>query len=370
MKKAFLTLLSIALALSIGVTACTPPEEPEPLVYDGVYGPEWDRVVEAARQEGELVGYTSFCVGTRGEAVQAAFGDEYGITISGVSGLSAEIHEKVRTEVASGTVEGDIWDGIPPVAALAVDEGLNQEFVSRLPEYTASYPDEWRDDPMRADGYVINVFDTPFAPMINTDLVTGNDTPTSWLDLLDPKWKGQLVIDSPTLQGTLYRLYYIFPSWGIDPDWYFTKLGENEPVVTSNVYVAANEVADGNYAIAVMGYYQYLYPRSHLPIQFCSMEEGWTLGGGTPFMLIEGAPHYNAALVFLNWCLTTEGVTTLTEAAGQTVTKRTDTDDYWNMDLVTGNISEMVEFTYDEWLEIKDLQPTGTLEDLMGLPPA
>ena len=41
----------------------------------------------------------------------------------------------------------------------------------------------------------------PYGILINTDLVKPADEPKSWQDLLDPKWKGKIVMFDPTISG-------------------------------------------------------------------------------------------------------------------------------------------------------------------------
>ncbi|MCS5421315.1 MULTISPECIES: ABC transporter substrate-binding protein [Psychrilyobacter] len=46
----------------------------------------------------------------------------------------------------------------------------------------------------------------PMVMIYNTDLVTKEDAPTSWNDLIDPKWKGEIAMASPVKSGSSYTI--------------------------------------------------------------------------------------------------------------------------------------------------------------------
>jgi len=373
----FLTLLMLIVGCSSSpsplstTTAVPPPSTTSTVsVITADYGPAWDKIVAAAKAEGELTGYGVEFVDARGKAIIDSFGAKYGIKVNGASGLSSQLLEKIKTETATGKVVCDIASFTMPVQSSANQDGLLQEFVSKLPEYQTTKASGWKADPTRLNGSVVFAQGTVFGPFINTDLVKGNDIPKSWNDLLDPKWDGKLILDSPTLQGVCYRLYQALPKMGINPDEYFTKLGKNNPAVKAGIYDVVSAVAKGDYSIAVMGYYQYVSQNrpSGVPVQIASVNESWIFTEGSVFSMVKNCPHPNAALVFLNWYLTTEGVKTVTEAAKQTMVIKAGMPDYWDMDGLTDGISKLIYFTPEDYQQIVANQTTGKLEQLMGLP--
>jgi len=387
MKGKKLLMLVGSVCLILVLAACpAPPEEtptpttptpttPTPTTPTGavVYGPAWDKIVAAAKAEGELNGYATEFTGERGKAIQDTFGDKYGIKINGVGGISSAVVERLKVEAATGRVIGDVCGITMPNQALLYKEGLLQEFVSKLPEWELTKEDGWKVDPTRLDGHLIVTQGTVWAPGINTNLVKGDDIPTSWYDLLDPKWDGKLVMDSPTLQGAIYWLYLAMPQMGIDRDDYFEKLGKNHPMIKENVYVVWNAVKDGIAHMSVNGYYQFVSQNrpAGAPIQITAPKEGWYFSEGSNMSIVKDCPHPNAALLFMNWYLTEEGTRVVTEAGGLTMVLRKGMKDYWDQSEIAGPIlpiEKIFFLTTEDWENAPVLQQSGYLEELMGLP--
>lgn len=98
--------------------------------------------------------------------------------------------------------KADVWyggGGILPFEA-AIDRGI-------LTSYTPEYAEDWEvvEDGIKMkheDGkYVgIEIFVLGFA--YNTDLVTEEEAPKTWADLLDPKWEGKIQFPNPAASGT------------------------------------------------------------------------------------------------------------------------------------------------------------------------
>lgn len=98
--------------------------------------------------------------------------------------------------------KADVWyggGGILPFEA-AIDRGI-------LTSYIPEYAEDWEvvEDGIKMkheDGkYVgIEIFVLGFA--YNTDLVTEEEAPKTWADLLDPKWEGKIQFPNPAASGT------------------------------------------------------------------------------------------------------------------------------------------------------------------------
>lgn len=84
--------------------------------------------------------------------------------------------------------------------------------------------------------------------MLNTKQLGGLPAPRSWSDLLDPKWKGKLIIADPANSSTAYTIL-----WGVDKmlgaDG-LKKLADNIKV-TSSAPTVLRGVAQGEYAVGL-----------------------------------------------------------------------------------------------------------------------
>ncbi len=87
--------------------------------------------------------------------------------------------------------------------------------------------------------------------IVNTELVAEADRPDSIMDLIDPKWRGQVGIAKPLAGTTATHAACLFAAWGDDEaKAFFTKLKANAKVVSGNKQVA-QDVAAGKLAFGL-----------------------------------------------------------------------------------------------------------------------
>jgi iron(III) transport system substrate-binding protein len=90
---------------------------------------------------------------------------------------------------------------------------------------------------------------------VNTDILEkkGLDMPQSWEDLLDPQYKGEIVLPDPGTSGTAFLFVStIMQIMGEEKGWeYLKKLDENVAQYTKSGTAPAQMVAQGEYAIGI-----------------------------------------------------------------------------------------------------------------------
>ena len=81
----------------------------------------------------------------------------------------------------------------------------------------------------------------------------GYEMPKSYKDLLDPKWKGQIVIPSPRTSGTAYMINYSFLQlYGEKEGWdYLSKLNQNVAFYTKSGNAPTDLVGRGEYLLGL-----------------------------------------------------------------------------------------------------------------------
>jgi iron(III) transport system substrate-binding protein len=148
-----------------------------------------------------------------------------------------------------------VWGMMHSFALLAEPMDILYEYDS--PSWT-DIPAEFKDPSGRWYGwsYWYN------AVAVNTDLIeaAGYEPPASWQDLLDPKWKGEIVAPDPGTSGTAYLLVAtIMQLMGEEAGWeYLYALHENIDQYTKSGTAPAQMVAEGEYMIGLswdMGVY-------------------------------------------------------------------------------------------------------------------
>lgn len=108
---------------------------------------------------------------------------------------SQEVFDRIRSEQANP--QADIWFGGPDVIfARGAEKDLLQPF---RPTWARELPPESRD----ADDLYFGLYLAVPILMFNSDAVSGEDIPIDWDDLLDERWKGEVIIRDPLASGTM-----------------------------------------------------------------------------------------------------------------------------------------------------------------------
>src|SRR5918992_5457636 len=149
--------------------------------------PERQKIlVEGAKKEGRISWYTSLIVDQVVRPVKEAFEKKYPfVQIEFFRGNSERLVQKMFAEYQGKRYEVDIVDGTV-TAPMVRKAGYLQRFYSPA---VADYPAELKDP----QGYwgVSNVYF--FSLGYNTRMVKPNEVPKTYEDLLNPRWKGQMM---------------------------------------------------------------------------------------------------------------------------------------------------------------------------------
>lgn len=320
------------------LVACAPKASPapaSPAAPRPVSGPapttaasqpsEWDKVVASAKREGRVLLYTFGLTGDTGNVVTRAFEEKYGIKADAVTGIGTVLVERIRTEKAAGKYIADTLDTSGALVMGAKREGLTQPWGD-LPVLTENV---FRLPPqLDPEKHALQFNVTYYAIYVNTELVKPGEEPRSWKDLLDPKWKGKITIDSPVTSPAWPRTYYLLAlrNQVLERD-YVKKLAANSPKIVPSVRDVAPTVARGETPIGVT---QSLLANPLIakgaPIKPIVPAEGTVMMGATTISMVKGATHPNAARLFVNWLLSREGQSIYTSAE-KVLTVRNDVAD-------------------------------------------
>jgi iron(III) transport system substrate-binding protein len=295
---------------------------------------DWDKVVEAARKEGRVVVSIPTSAELRKE-FETGFQKAYpGIELElNVARGSANIN-KIAEEQNAGVRSIDLHMGgtTSIITGLLANNYLDPVLPSMiLPEVRD--PKNWWGGHIWADtakryvysftGYMTETI------WYNSSLVKAEDIP-SWDSLLDPKWKGKIVILDPRSPGSGESNWAFLLR--IKGEQFLAKLAAQEMMVGRNLRQLAEQVARGKSAVSIgVSYYTYLpFIKAGLPVKSVSnIKEGYYAGTGSGNLaVLKNPPHPNAAKVFVNWLLSKEGQTGVTKALGQP-TRRFDVDTKW-----------------------------------------
>lgn len=112
---------------------------------------------------------------------------------------SQEVLERVRAEAANP--QADVWFGAP---AEAFDRATKENLLEPYkPTWASAIDPEGRD---AADNWY-GTYLTPEVIAYNSQALTAATAPKDWDDVVDPKWKGKLLVRDPIASGTMRAIF-------------------------------------------------------------------------------------------------------------------------------------------------------------------
>lgn len=234
------------------------------------------------------------------------FSEKTGIKVNVVAAGTGEILKRIQAE--SENPLGDvIWGG-------------GAESLNSFKEYFAPYKTSSHDriDPLFRDpqdkwfGFAL----LPMVIIYNTDLVAGDDIPTSWADTINPKWKGKVAMASPVKSGSSYTITAtILTAFGKDNgvgyDFLKKFIANLDGKILGSSSGVPKGVVDKEYSIGLAhekGAIKYKNAGGHLGIVYPS--EG-TSAVPDAAALIKGAKNEENAKLFLDYIVSKDVQKTL-----------------------------------------------------------
>jgi len=330
-KSCFIALLVVWLL----IIACAPPSQPvatpspvqatlaatptstvsPPTSQDAA----WAKVVEAAKKEGLITIYgASQLAGDGGRKTIETFSSKYGIRVDMLLVSGRQAVERIR-------VESKMKQPISDIAAIGLNSttelsqsGLLENIAQELPELRNK--DAFRVDPLyNPNGEVFNIAFAPSVAVINSKIVTANDEPKSYMDLLDPKWKKNIILVDPrTGAGGGFTWFGTMRYYKILDDDYFRRFALQEPILWGgSTREELNMIARGEVKISALTQASNVAQlmAEGAPIKSISMTEG-SAAFTDAVSMVKGAIHPNAARLFINWLLSKEGQDVYARAFG------------------------------------------------------
>jgi iron(III) transport system substrate-binding protein len=257
-------------------------------------------LVAAANREARVVFYTAvdLAVSTR---LANAFMQRYPKVHVQIERTGAErLTQRVMQEYDSRIKAVDVVDSSDTSGMLDwKDRGWLARFLPV--EVLKLWPKDERDADERFAAFRAHVSVMGY----NTSLVKPQDAPQSFVDLLDPKWRGRIVKAHPAFAGSvLVSTFAVVKVLGWD---YFEKLARQRVMQVQAAVDAVKKLALGERAAMVDGSeYAALFTRdAGNPIEAIYPTEGSPL---VPAMVavMQEAPHPNAARVFATYLYSLE----------------------------------------------------------------
>jgi ABC-type Fe3+ transport system substrate-binding protein len=259
-------------------------------------------LVEGAKKEGKITWYTTLIIDQVVRPLKAAFEKEYPFLQLDFSRLNTEpLVQKVMTEYQAKHFDVDMIDGtVSPTMVRRA--GYMQRFYS---PYLAEYPAELKDP----QGFWAATNLYFFATGYNTHMVKATEIPKSYEDLLNPKWKGQMMWSTSRGSGAPMFVGTILNTMGPEAGKaYLQKLKQQNIAKTtaSNRQVLDLTIA-GEYPLAlqIFNHHAFISKTLGAPVEW-QVHEPATASINNLGMA-KNAPHPHATMLLVDFILSERG---------------------------------------------------------------
>lgn len=289
---------------------------PLPVAAGPSWKEKWEGTLAAAKKEGRVMIY-----GQVGPELRVALTDaikkDLGIEMDLVPGKGGEVAARFTAEMQAGLHSADILLG-GSSTFVGVPELYNAfdrlEPWLILPEVldAKAWPNgrlPFLDNQKKMIPLILQA--NQFL-VVNKNLVKPGQI-KSYRDLLQPQWKGKMIMYDPTIAGTAQtwlKLILMRAYGAVEGEAFLMKFAAQEPMLTRDSRLEIETVARGRYSLCIGIDSQAAYKMygSGAPIMRLAVEEGTILTGGGSYLVIPTKrPHPNAAVAVYNWLLTARG---------------------------------------------------------------
>ena len=319
MTKLWRGFLSVMLLTFIPALSCAPKAAlaASPVASQKGWEKDFEDTLAEAKKEGRVVVYQTAAPNIR-EAMAKAFYNKYGIVVDSLTGTGSQVSEKLIRERRAGLYLADVFQGgvTTPTILLKpnnVLDPLEPSFIIPDIKDPNQIKKIWWEGKLRwvdSDHKIMSfmAFPQPWA-VINTNVVKPEEI-NSYKDLLNPKWKGKIVLFDPTMPGPGGKHFSTSSKYIVGLD-FWRDFAKQEPVIMRDSRMVVENVARGKYAFTLAPLTDVVeaFRRDGAPLAYRTPAEGSSLTTGHGGVAIMNRPaHPNAARIFINWLLSKEGV--------------------------------------------------------------
>jgi iron(III) transport system substrate-binding protein len=253
---------------------------------------------KAAKAEGRIVFYAAAQVNISGRVV-AKFKARYpGLEVDVLRLATSQLAQRFLSEHEAGNYANDVLQLADPfVLRDAARKGWLAPLAD-LPE-TANFPADAKADHWAVIGIA------PHTIVLNTELVDAASAPKSWEDLLDPKWKGKLLLSDPRNNLEVADwLYTMFDAYGEE---FIVKLRAQQPKYVPSILPGMQMLAAGDGAIVAPALHQSTILMQDRGAPVRDFAPDLTSGQESYAAVCAKAKSPNGARLLVNFLMTAEG---------------------------------------------------------------
>ena len=286
---------------------------------------DWESTLAAAKKENTVTVITDVTASMR-DALTMSYQSKYGLQVDLFGALGREIPPRVLAERKAGRYLWDVFvHGTTTGLESMIPAGAFDPLEPALIFPDVKDPKTWRGGELEfLDPNRTLMVMTPFQRGIifyNPKLVNPKEF-KSYKDLLNPKWKGKLVMDDPRRAGpgqATFTFFYLHPELGTD---FIRALAKQQITILKDYAQEVDAVGQGRYPVLIgtADFVAIARAKQGIPIAIVDarqLKEGADVSPANGSLaLFNKAPHPNAAKVYINWLLSKEGQTVFARANG------------------------------------------------------
>ncbi len=254
--------------------------------------------VAKAKAEGKLVWYTSTPIET-GQKIVNLFEKEYGIKVEMFRSGGSAILRRFQQEMDAGRAGVDVLTTSDPAAANAMTK--KSLFVAFKPKNFDKVPDAAKDPNGNYIAQRLNMMTL----YMRSDKVAAADEPKTWDALLDPKYKGKMVMPDPSFTSLLVSVVGMISK---EKGWsYFQKLRQNDVMIVQGNQQVSDAIKRGERLVAVgsLDSYAAADRAAGHPVKTLYPADG-VFVIPSPTSVVKGSPNPNAAKLFAEFMISDE----------------------------------------------------------------
>ena len=298
----------LSLAVAAGAMAASAPKAD--------WQAEWEKTIAAAEKDGQVTIY-----GPPGITYQNAittFQDSFPkIKLVYVPGSGTNNAQRLVTERRAGKYLADLFvGGSGTLIEVLFDSNLLEPLPPMLLLPEVKDQSAWFNKThVYADAKGQYVF--MMQGNVNTNLAAYNTKLTkadglkSYLDLLNPKWKGKMVAYDPRARGHIQSVRSIYYTPKLGGEFFRRFFSEMDVTVARDQRLMIDWLAQGKFQLSIFSTSNDVQDakKKGLPVDLIDApdDESFMSGGFGHVSVLNKAPHANASKVFLNWLLSREG---------------------------------------------------------------
>ena len=254
-------------------------------------------LIEGAKKEGKMVFYTS--VETEfARALSGAFEAKYPFIKTDIFRSTHEkILSRMNVERKTGTYTAD-------TVSVGEFETYHLQKLGFTAPYKSPSADAYTEGFKDPNGYWTDLYDNLIVTAYNTTRVKRDEIPKRYEDLLQPRWKGRMVLDQNEDRWFANMLYILGEKKGNE---FMQALAKQAVAIRGGRSMVTQLLGAGEYDLQIVAYWYrpHLMKKQGAPIDWVALEP--SIVATHPISVVNRAPHPNAGKLFIDFALSEEG---------------------------------------------------------------